>query len=106
MPPLPKKRKTKEADVTPDVMAWFQKHYPFSVALEIKVDKNKVLPHQATALESVEKGHFSYKLPDSGKRNPFDCVILKNAHAFVVRCEGRKCIAYRVDGSKAFPLSL
>lgn len=106
MPPLPKKRKTKEADITPEVMAWFQKHYPFSVALEIKVGKNKVLPHQYTALEAVERGDFSYKLPDTGKRNPFDAVVLKNAHAFVVRCEGRQCSAQRVDSSEVFPLYL
>jgi len=84
MPPLPKKRKHKEADKTPAIMHWFMENYPHSVALEIKYKKNKLLPHQQIALNEVQRGKFAYKIPDQGMRNPFDCIVLKDADAFVV----------------------
>lgn len=92
-PALPTKRKHKEADVTPAVLAWFEKHYPRSCAIEIKYGKNILLEHQITALTRVKKGSFSYKIPDMGRKNPFDAVYLKNADAIVVRCENKKCTA-------------
>lgn len=78
-------------------MRWFEENYPYSVALEIKSGKNKLLPHQETALKQVGDGTFSYKIPDRGLRNPFDAVVLQYAHPFVVRCEGRVCRAERFD---------
>jgi len=96
---LPKKRKTKEADITPRVLAYFRDNYPYSVALEIKIKGNKPLPHQKVALAQVNAGTFSYKLPDMGKRNPFDAVVLKNAQGLLVTCDGYQCEVVRGDGS-------
>lgn len=101
LPPLPKKKKTPEADITPKVIAWFEEHYPHTVALEIKVGKNKLYPHQETALQQVQSGTFGHKIRDTGK-NPFDVFVLQDAEAFVVRCTGSKCIATRIDGEKEF----
>ena len=98
LPNLPRKLNKREAKVTPLVIAWFKENYPKSVALEIKVGKNKLLPHQKIALEQVQEGEFAWKIPDMGKRNPFDAFILKDADAFVVVCEGRDCKAERIDG--------
>jgi len=97
MPPLPKKRKSKEADITPRVIAWFEKNYPYTVALEIKVDNNKLLPHQESALKTVGDGVFSYKIPDGRFRNPFDAIVLQDAHPYVVRCTDGMCRATRFD---------
>ena len=106
LPELPQKRKHREADVTPEVLLWFEKNYPRTVALEIKVDKNKLLPHQKIALQQVEFGVFKYKLPDMGRKNPFDGFVMKNADAFVVVCEKRKCIAYTPGMEKRFEINL
>ena len=96
LPNLPKKRQHKEADVTPAVIAWFEKNYPKSVALEIKVNTNKVLPHQYAALRQVAAGSFAYKLPDMGRRMCYDAFILKQADALTVRCVGNNCEAINV----------
>ena len=90
MPKLPKlkpERKTPEADITPKVLKWFEKHYKHSCALEIKTTKGRLKPHQKVALEKVSKGTYSYKIPDKGVRNPFDAVVLQGADAFVVVCD-------------------
>lgn len=94
---LPKKRARKEADVTPRVVKWFRENYANSVALEIKVGKNRALPHQRAALCAVQDGMFSYKIPDQGARNPFDAFVLYNADAFLVTCIGNKCTALSPD---------
>jgi hypothetical protein len=99
MPPLPKKRQKKEADVTPLVVAWFREHYPRSCALEIKVGDNKILPHQDRALKETQNGCFSYKIPDMGRQNPFDAFLLKGADGVLVRCDGRQCRAEVYDGT-------
>ena len=98
--PLPKKRKTIEADVTPKIIQHFEMNYPNSVALEIKVEKGKVSDHQQAALDMVALGTFSHKIRDTG-RNPFDAFILKDAHAFIVRYypKTRTCVATRVGYS-------
>ena len=107
LPDLPKKRKTLEADITPKVIEWFKKNYVYSVALEIKVGKNKLLPHQETALKEVQSGSFAHKLRDTGL-NPFDCFVLKDARAFVVRCdvESKQCKATRIDKREEFYLEI
>ena len=94
-----------EADITPAVMRWFKLHYPRNVALEVKVDGNKTTDHQEAALQSVRQGTFSWKIPDMGARNPFDCLIIKNSFdAFVVTCTGRRC---HVTGSgKSFYINV
>lgn len=106
LPNLPKKRKHTEADITPLVFAWFEKNYPKSVAIEIKVKGGRFLPHQAIALRMVQNGVFSHKFPDMGRLNPFDGVILKGADAFEVWCDKGVCIAYGYDGQEfTFELS-
>lgn len=52
-------------------------------ALEVKTAKGKVQSHQAAALRQVEGGAFLYKIPDMGKRNPFDYICLGDADAIV-----------------------
>ena len=101
-PPLPRKNNRAEARITPRVIAWFEKNHPHSCAIEIKVGKNKPLPHQVAALRQVESGSFFMKLADTGRRQPFDVIILKNADAFVVYCEGRICDAHAPDGTWKF----
>lgn len=102
LPDLKKQRQHKEADITPLVIDWFEKNYPDSVAVEVKVKKNKAKSHQLLALWQVLKGCFSYKLPDMGRRNPFDFFVLKNAKAFVVTCQGRNCQAVSPDKKEVF----
>ena len=94
LPNLPKKRKHKEADITPRVTKWFMENWTNDCVLEIKVDGGKLKPHQEVALEQVSKGKFSYKPPDTGRRNPFDVVILKKADAIEVKCIGNVCTAF------------
>lgn len=91
LPELPKILKKREANITPDVLRWFKDNYPHSCAIEIKYGKNKLEDHQKTALAQVAGGCFSYKIADTGRRNPFDGFLLKNAYACVVTCEGRMC---------------
>lgn len=100
LPDLPKKLNKKEAKITPAVLKWFEDHYPYSCALEIKVGKNKVLDHQLIALKQVADGTFSYKIPDTGRRNPFDAVVLQNAKAFIITCDAtsKDCMAVDVNG--------
>jgi len=98
LPDLPKKRKHDEADITPDVAEWFLQNYPDDVAIEVKVKGNKTKPHQDLALDQVKQGKFKYKLPDMGRRNPFDIVVLKKAKAFVVTCDGLSCTAVGKHG--------
>ena len=99
LPDLPKKRKHKEADITPSVIKWFEDHYPYSCALEIKIFGNKVKIHQEAALKKVDSGVFSYKIPDMGRKNPFDVFILKNAKALIVTCQGNLCEAVEPNGN-------
>ena len=106
LPNLPRKNNRAEARITPRVIAWFENYFETSVALEIKVGKNKPLPHQVAALKQVESGVFSYKLPDQGRRNPADVIILKNASAFIVYCEGRTCNAHSPDGTRKFTFTI
>lgn len=103
---LPKKYKRNEAKVDGLVLKWFEDNYPYSCAVEVKVGKNKLLPHQEIALKQVTDGAFSYKIPDMGVRNPFDGFILKGAHAFVVTCEGMTCTAHNIANDKEFLIHL
>jgi hypothetical protein len=87
LPKLPRQLKKREAEITPRVIAWFQANYTHSVALEVKVKGQKLKEHQALALHTVASGSFAYKIPDTGRRNPFDAFVLKDAHPFAVECE-------------------
>lgn len=102
LPSLPKIYKRKEAKITPKVFAWLEKNYPHSCAVEVKIKGSELKPHQKIALSQVDKGNFSYKIPDMGRSNPFDGFVLKNADALVVVCEGRKCQVEDVGGNYLF----
>jgi len=118
LPPLTKILNKREAKVTPKVLKWFYKNYPFSVALEIKATKTNSIPrsalkaHQKKALIAVRsKAGLSYKIPDASHlRLPFDAIQLKNTEAFVVACflEQGVCLAIppeKWDGAKYKPMS-
>ena len=102
LPDLPKQYKRKEAKIDSKVIKWFEDNYPYSVALEIKIKNGKLKPHQEIALKQVQDNTFSYKIPDMGRRNPFDGFVLKNADAFVVTCDSNACEAVRIDKVKKF----
>lgn len=106
MEELPRKLNKREAKITPKVMQWFLNNYPDDVAVEIKYGKNKLKTHQLTALSMVSQGKFIHKLPDMGKIQPFDFFMLKNAHAFVVICDGNKCIGTRLNDGKLIHIDL
>lgn len=96
---LPKKKTRTEASLDTDVNAWFVKHWPRSYALEVKVKGNKALPHQEIALRQVAKGKFSYKIPDMGRRNPFDYVGLIGADSILCTVDGKQvtCVVNEVS---------
>ena len=106
LPPLPKPRKNTEGKITPKVIKWFVDNYPDSVAVEVKIKGNKAKKHQLIALLQVLAGVFYFKLPDMGRRNPFDFFILKDAKAFIVTCDGLDCEAVSPDGKEKFNFSL
>lgn len=103
LPNLPKQYKRKEAKIDSLVLDWFLENYSEDVAVEVKIKGNKVLPHQEVALQQVTDGKFKYKIPDMGRKNPFDGVVLKKAHAYVVTCDGMNCVAV---GPKTFEIKL
>lgn len=72
MDPLPRKLNKKEADITPRIMKWFTESYPYDVCVELKIGDKKPRDHQQSALNAIAKGSFTYKIPDMGRRNPFD----------------------------------
>ncbi len=106
LPPLPKRYNRKESKVDDLVDDWFYFNYPYSYAVEVKVKGNKALPHQVLALKEVQDGAFSYKLPDMGRRNPFDIFGIKGGHGFVVTCEGLSCEAVRIDNKSKFTFKI
>ena len=91
MEDLPRKLNKKEAKKNPAVEAWLLEHYPHDVAYELKVGKNKVKTHQNAALNQVLEKRFAHKFPDTGRRNPFDGIVLKTGkvHPCVITCEGK-----------------
>lgn len=100
LPNLPRQLNKREAKIDSKVLEWFEKNYPEDVAIEVKIKGGKLKPHQIIALELVASGKFYFKIPDMGRRNPFDGFVLKKAHAFVVTCDGNKCHAVQIGGNK------
>jgi len=103
--PLPKKYNRKEAKYDSLVAAHLHKVWPRPFALEVKVDKGKLKPHQEAALTQVSKNKFKpYKIPDMGRRNPFDYVGLRNADPLVctVNTDTRKVHCYIYNGTHEF----
>ncbi len=94
LPDLPKLRKHIESDKNPAIMAWFMANYPRDYAVEVKIKGGRLKKHQPVALKLVDRGVFDLKLKDTGTIQPFDFFGLKNADAFIVYVDGRKCKAY------------
>ena len=95
LPPLPRKNKRIEADLDSKVAERVRAVHPHkNWALEVKIEGNKLLPHQKVALKQVENGKFLYKIPDMGKRNPFDFVCLGDADAIVCIIQKNKRDVY------------
>lgn len=88
---LPKKVNRKEASVDSKVAEKLQKrHTHRNWALEVKLKGGKLKPHQRAALKQVENGKFPpQKIPDMGRRNPFDYYYLGDADAIVCVVDGR-----------------
>jgi hypothetical protein len=93
LPELTKQYKRTESKIDGKVIDWFYNNYPETVAIEVKMKGGKIKPHQELALNEVNSGRFKYKIPDMGRRNPFDGIVLKNVKAFIVVCDGHDCIA-------------
>ncbi len=106
LPQLPRQMKKREAKIDSKVLEWFSVNYPTSVAVEVKIKGNKLKPHQELSLNEVQGGAYYFKIPDMGRRNPFDGFVLKNANAFTVTCDGRKCHAVRKDNEEEFDFSV
>lgn len=111
LPELPKFYNRKEEKVDGKIAQWFFKNYPSNFTLEIKVDNNKALPHQITALNQVHNGIFLYKIPDMGRKNPFDYIGIKQSdsvHAFVVtyNTKTKTCTAVRTGTNESFVFKL
>lgn len=61
-----------------------KKHPHRNWALEVKTHKGKLKEHQKKALKQVENGkHPPQKIPDMGRRNPYDYYFLGDADAIV-----------------------
>lgn len=79
----------KEKDFTRSIMQLLRVRQFGSVAVEVKLARGEalpyraVMPHQRGALLEAKKGHFSFKIPDYGGRNPFDLFVLEGVKAFV-----------------------
>jgi len=105
LPDLPKKLQKREAKITPLVLKWFQKNFPFSCALEIKatktntISKSALKEHQCKALIAVQSmSGLSYKIPDNSRiRLPFDAFQLKGTQSFVVACFLKERICLAID---------
>lgn len=99
LPDLPKKYKRTEAKIDGLVLNWFYNNYPKSVLVEVKIKSNKMLPHQKLAQEEVNRTKkFKYKFPDQGLRLPADGIVLQNAEAWCVTCDGMNCIGISPNG--------
>jgi hypothetical protein len=91
---LPKKVNRTESKIDSLVAEKLRKKHPHrNWALEVKVKGGCLKPHQIKALKRVENGKFMYKIPDMGRRNPFDIIYLGDADAIVCVADGRdvKC---------------
>lgn len=87
---LPKKVERSESKVDGKVAARLRTlHKHRNWGLEVKMKGGRLKDHQVAALRQVEDGTFLYKIPDMGKRNPFDYVCLGDADAIVCVVDGR-----------------
>lgn len=69
---------------------WLRANWKSSAAFELKICKTDrfnlkcIAPHQLANLELANNRLFTYKLPDLGLQNPFDCLTLFQVPAYVV----------------------
>lgn len=105
---LPKKIKRIEADLDTKVAERVSAIHPHkNWALEVKLEGNKPSPHQVAALKQVENGKFLYKIPDMGKRNPFDFVRLGDADAIVCTIQkNKRDVTCVVNGNYEFKIRI
>ncbi len=101
LPPLPRSGgKKREAGITPKVLEWFRLNHKTSAAIEIKatatnsIPESALEPHQRKALLDAQNGGLVWKIPDLGRRNPFDAFMLKGVPAYVVACFTKKGVCY------------
>lgn len=73
LPPLPRRLKKTEANKSTRIGEWLKKNYPRPYVYEVKVDNNKLEPHQKKFLKKYMNGTFEFKMSDAtvGKL-PFD----------------------------------
>lgn len=104
LPDLPKKKIRLEAKKTPSIGEWLLKNWENDFVAEIKKRGDKLKPHQQTALNKVVNGNFIYKIPDMGRRNPFDLICLKSKKidVLIIFFEGNKIDILRLNDSKMF----
>jgi|GEM_PF-3478010 len=106
MKDLPKKYNRRESKVDGKVLAWFMENYPRSFAIEVKVTGGKVKDHQAAALNQVVGNKFGWKIPDTGRKNSFDLLGLKDADAFICVCEGNDCVCTRLNDGEVIHMNV
>jgi hypothetical protein len=95
---LPKKHNRTEAKVDSKVAEKLRKlHAHRNWGLEVKMKGGRLKDHQITALKQVEDGKFMYKIPDQGRRNPFDIIYLGDADAVVCVVDGKE-VECKVNG--------
>lgn len=82
-------------DIFPLVLDWFYKNYPYSVLLKVNIQDNKNPSDQKVTFKKVsENRKFKYQ---SGLE---DGIVLQNAKAFLVTCDGTKCRAEAPNGEQ------
>lgn len=90
MPPLPKKRKKREADFGLRFRKYIETHHFRSGAFELKqctssLPFSAVKDHQIAALKKVKYGKLFWKIADDSRGvKPFDYFFLNHASAYVV----------------------
>lgn len=69
---------------------WLKHIFYKTGAFELKATPGTSLPfsavqdHQETALYAAKHGNLTFKIPDLGNQNPFDCFMLVMVPAYVV----------------------
>ena len=80
----------KEKDLQCFFRNWLKANWKSSAAFELKICKTDrfnlkcIAEHQINNLKMASHGLFTYKLPDLGLQNPFDCFTLFQVPSFVV----------------------
>lgn len=90
MEKLPRLLKKREADITPKINEWLKTNLKHDFVYEIKhcegdtIGENALEPHQKRALLQAREGVYNYKIPDMGRRNPFDGFQVCGCEAYVI----------------------